>query len=472
VRARSNASHAVAATRPPSSGTGRSIGPGLCAALTACALLTACAGRPVRVAERGHAAAAAAARATAVDGRDLAASTRALLHGLAVAEPASGRIPADYTDRLVRTAQDAAARLPWIDLTAVEVAAADVAYLRGERAADRGDVDEAAGAFLEAAVRARRAFSARMLASRGADGAFDPILTSAETLHDHALARFVVLRQGLAADSGSGEENQPAEGPRGFARIVCGGLGEVCVFDGSCFEPSRDAILAAAPPGTPVEATVALWAATAGAPGQIPRRYYERFEDAFALRTLGLRSRHRRPGLGAELIAIRDNPLDRAGRLANHPPEGLHHPVTVTVAEPVPGCVVLHWWDPFAVERIPLAADLTGERGTVPLAADFTAPYARLLDRTKLPSLGFRGMLDADVLADREDVYLLQPFDRDRIPLLLVHGLQSSPVAWREITNEVFGDPVLRDRYQVLALRVSDRGARALARKRAPGEAP
>jgi hypothetical protein len=45
---------------------------------------------------------------------------------------------------------------------------------------------------------------------------------------------------------------------------------------------------------------------------------------------------------------------------------------------------------------------------------------------------------------------MLEPYDPDRIPLVFVHGLISTPRMWRNVINELETDPVLRERYQCL----------------------
>lgn len=47
-------------------------------------------------------------------------------------------------------------------------------------------------------------------------------------------------------------------------------------------------------------------------------------------------------------------------------------------------------------------------------------------------------------------LHALEPFRRDKIPLVFVHGLGSNPPTWTETVNMVWGDPVLRKKYQVL----------------------
>jgi pimeloyl-ACP methyl ester carboxylesterase len=45
-------------------------------------------------------------------------------------------------------------------------------------------------------------------------------------------------------------------------------------------------------------------------------------------------------------------------------------------------------------------------------------------------------------------LYFLQPYDPDRIPIILVHGLSSSPFIWAETVNDLQDDPKVREHYQ------------------------
>jgi hypothetical protein len=37
-------------------------------------------------------------------------------------------------------------------------------------------------------------------------------------------------------------------------------------------------------------------------------------------------------------------------------------------------------------------------------------------------------------------LYLMEPYAPDRIPVIMVHGLRSTPLVWEELTNELMGD--------------------------------
>ena len=84
-----------------------------------------------------------------------------------------------------------------------------------------------------------------------------------------------------------------------------------------------------------------------------------------------------------------------------------------------------------------------------PLAADFTTPLAYHLARSPLPILQEIGLLDPGSLAALEGVYLLHPYQPGKIPIVFIHGLRSSPLAWLKVINAIYGDPILRERYQV-----------------------
>ena len=71
---------------------------------------------------------------------------------------------------------------------------------------------------------------------------------------------------------------------------------------------------------------------------------------------------------------------------------------------------------------------------------------AKLQDPYELLDLGF--FAPKELEADR-GMYIMQPYDRERIPVVLVHGLWSSPITWIEVINEIWGDAELRARYQV-----------------------
>ena len=84
------------------------------------------------------------------------------------------------------------------------------------------------------------------------------------------------------------------------------------------------------------------------------------------------------------------------------------------------------------------------------LEADLTAPLAILYNYADLSGIGLKAMLNPFKSERITGLYQMEPFREDEIPVVLVHGLKSSPQTWLESLNRLRSDPVLRDRYQLL----------------------
>jgi len=190
--------------------------------------------------------------------------------------------------------------------------------------------------------------------------------------------------------------------------------------------------------------------------------YFDTYTPAADVRIEGFREHHVRYGLGAPLIASR-MPDENDSFEDLYPPEGIVWPATAVLFFDQPDKPRLVIYDPRQVAEVELRSPLLLDSGTsgervarpdealrLPLAADFSAPYAELLSRTQeLAGLGFAAMLDPSKGEDRLGIYLLEPYNSDKTPLLMIHGLMSTPLTWIELTNEVQSDPDLRDKYQV-----------------------
>jgi hypothetical protein len=81
-----------------------------------------------------------------------------------------------------------------------------------------------------------------------------------------------------------------------------------------------------------------------------------------------------------------------------------------------------------------------------PLAADFGAPLAYYPEPGLL--LGFMAMIRPEKYEERSGLYMLEPYDPDRIPVILIHGLTSIPQMWVPTISAIESDPEIRGRYQ------------------------
>ena len=84
---------------------------------------------------------------------------------------------------------------------------------------------------------------------------------------------------------------------------------------------------------------------------------------------------------------------------------------------------------------------------TIPLETDLTAPVAYALNQRFVWSLGM-GQFLSPVEQIKTDIYLSQPYQRGRIPVVFVHGTFSSPIWWAEMLNTLRSDPEIRQRCQ------------------------
>jgi hypothetical protein len=170
------------------------------------------------------------------------------------------------------------------------------------------------------------------------------------------------------------------------------------------------------------------------------------------VRVSGMRHEFRTCGLGVPVIGTRC--VDR-----NHPAEADEQffPRRLRVAATVlaaPGSglaaggyrlstLTLTFHDPFRVGSF-----RAGGRA-LPLAADRTTHLALQASQGRIPAQAIRGVLAGDFGPEVEPgLYMLRPYTSGKIPVLFVHGLASSPVAFLQAINDFQNDPRLSARYQ------------------------
>lgn len=82
------------------------------------------------------------------------------------------------------------------------------------------------------------------------------------------------------------------------------------------------------------------------------------------------------------------------------------------------------------------------------IEADLTKPLAYMWSRTDLSKLRWRGFLRPGEAVERSGLMLLRPYEPGKIPVVMVHGLMSSPLAWIPMINELLRDPRIQQNYQ------------------------
>lgn len=147
-----------------------------------------------------------------------------------------------------------------------------------------------------------------------------------------------------------------------------------------------------------------------------------------------------RHGAGAALVAVRE---PRAPPIPQQfVPPRVYLAVTAVAHVRGPKCEIA-FLNPLSIET----ANISGR--TLPSQADFTAPLALGLALEHPEKFSVPAMLNPERFADKAGLIQVQPYDPNKIPLLLVHGLQSTPVAWTAMVNALWADPVIRRNYQI-----------------------
>jgi len=177
------------------------------------------------------------------------------------------------------------------------------------------------------------------------------------------------------------------------------------------------------------------------------------FEFVSDYEVAGLANRYQTYGLGVPLIAKRKKKVEVEGTEKYYPPE-LSFPVTaflrVVPCEPgelqgaVPKQVLLELYDPLE------STDIEVSQRRVPLESDVSTALAYYLNNPelKLDTLATIGLLRPDSNKEHAGLYMLQPYEPGKIPVVMIHGLWSSPLTWMEMFNDLRSDPTLRDNYQ------------------------
>jgi hypothetical protein len=187
---------------------------------------------------------------------------------------------------------------------------------------------------------------------------------------------------------------------------------------------------------------------------------FERFEFASDYEILGLKNHYHTYGLGVPLIAVRRS-YPGEPPAASYYPKELCFAVTALLrpapeaggtdagaAGPYHRRGVLELFDPLVTDDIVLGSV------RVPLESDFTTPLAYSLANPAF-DVPTEGLLRPERLLTKANnarplmgLYMIQPYEPGKIPVLMVHGLWSSPMTWMAMFNDLRSIPEVRDHYQ------------------------
>ncbi|EXB47200.1 esterase/lipase family protein [Acinetobacter sp. 1000160] len=195
----------------------------------------------------------------------------------------------------------------------------------------------------------------------------------------------------------------------------------------------------------------------------------EKFISSYNMNFSGLRAINRRDGFGSDFVAVfpsSENTAHGDNKYILDPlsfdyPNGVNPNIhkarylaATIIAQPKNAAATINdvlnnpnfevkVYDPYSVEKVSIAGK------EYSLAANFSAPYGLWLAENNLGTAAYLTLIDRDQHLTMPHLYMLEPYNPNKKVIVLVHGLASSPEAWIAVTNDIMGDPVLREHYQV-----------------------
>ncbi len=181
---------------------------------------------------------------------------------------------------------------------------------------------------------------------------------------------------------------------------------------------------------------------------------FDRFEFCSDYKVEGLDSINVGYGIGVPMIAVRKKNVEE-NAAEDHYPDGLSFPVTAMLRVTSPSIrpensskhrypCVLELHDPLE------SNDIFFCDRRVPLQSDLSTPLAFFLDNPKFreQTNATLGLLNPNATQKNRGIYMLEPYDPERIPVVMVHGLASSPLTWMPMFNDLRSFGELRRSYQ------------------------
>ena len=169
---------------------------------------------------------------------------------------------------------------------------------------------------------------------------------------------------------------------------------------------------------------------------------YDQVILANSIHQRGLRHEYKVEGKGTPLVVYAKNP-ETSPQEKHYPSFGITLGLTA-VKEERPGQVpLLKLYDAFDPGVV------RSSYGSHPIAANFTATLAVLNSHARKVAGSAAGSFTRpDSPRFATGIYLIQPYDPNKIPILFVHGLISSPISWQNLTNDLCSDPKILEHYQ------------------------
>ncbi len=185
---------------------------------------------------------------------------------------------------------------------------------------------------------------------------------------------------------------------------------------------------------------------------QAPPKVFEKYTPAYDIKASSLKNLYSSQGIGAPFVGERKN----TPGAANYDPFA-----TPVVSSPV---TILFQFSPRvgnssdahnAVRDVMVSVINPFKQDTVrinnseyPIEADYSAAFGVMLSRVNPGRYVLDALLNAGQHIDKIRLTFVQPYDPTKIPVVLVHGLYSSPATYIQMVNDLMGVDEIRKKYQ------------------------
>lgn len=169
---------------------------------------------------------------------------------------------------------------------------------------------------------------------------------------------------------------------------------------------------------------------------------------------------HRSPGWGVPVV------VRRPCRTARYEEEsfliaGVVFPATVVLRPDLEQMLsgesvcttgaVLEFHNPLSVKTVQVNGN------EMPLANDLSAPFAFRAITEKQTQDAFSWFVNAGRVSE-DGLFLIEPYQRGKIPVVFSHGLLSNPATWKDLANDLRATPGFADHYQIWGYRYATGG--------------
>lgn len=169
---------------------------------------------------------------------------------------------------------------------------------------------------------------------------------------------------------------------------------------------------------------------------------FDRFEPVDTIAIRGVSIRNRTNGIGSMLVGVKK--ADQGVSFDQTVPVTIFLRIEGTLAQVTEGkaSASLEFYSAYEDNQL----EIKGRRP--PLATDSTTPVAYALESSKVWNFGIGAFFGEEFQSVPNGLYLSQPYQAGRIPVVFVHGTFSNPAWWVEMLNTLRADPILRQKFQ------------------------